>query len=172
MTVDTIVVGILAILFLGLAIYLWIDRKKWFKKSLQRMTQIYALQEDLKETVSLFAALDDENAQLTVKCNQYEALIGERLDEIFEVNCCEVDCEKCLVRNCKLRDKKDECNQKRCDSGECCKTCSVEGCPDKEKSDISFKKPCCSCDNGVYNTAECVGCGPENSYENYTPIKY
>lgn len=153
MTVDTIVVGILAILFLGLAIYLWIDRKKWIETAKDAARTCGAAKEAYKDLDSFAKALDDENAQLTVKCNQYEALLGKRLDDIPVADL-------------------DECNQERCDSGECCETCEVEGCPDKEKSDISFKKPCCSCDNGVYNTAECIGCDPENSYENYTPIKY
>ena len=162
MTVDAIVVGILAILLLGLAIYLWIDRKKWFKKSLQRMTQNYTLQEELNETKSLLDALDEENAELTVKCNQYEALIGERLDAIPEVDCYEVDCEKCLVGDCPYNIDEND---------------GVGGFSnmlddDIEAGHIAFKKPCCSCWNGVYNIPACIDCGPENNYENYTPMYY
>lgn len=189
MTVDVIVVGIFAILFLGLAIYLWIDRKGWIETAKDAARTCAAAKEAYKDLDSFAKALDDENVELTVKCNQYEALLGQRLDEIpvadvyfsAEVaypSCRGEQCHTCEIKYCPSRlddipvADLDECNQERCDSGECCETCEVEGCPDKEKSDISFKKPCCSCDNGVYNTAECIGCGPENSYENYTPIKY
>lgn len=153
MTVYTIVVGILAILFLGLSVYLWIDRKRWIEIARDAAETYRTAKEAYKELDSFTKALDKENEQLTVKCYQYEALLGERLDDIPVANL-------------------DECNQEKCDSGECCKTCDVEGCPDKEKMGISFKKPCCSCDNGVYDVTECIGCGPDNNYENYKPLKY
>lgn len=161
MTVDTIVVGTIAILLLGLAIYLWIDRKGWMEIARDAAESYRTAKEAYKELDSFAKALDQENAELTVKCNQYEAILGQRLDDIPVANL-------------------DECNQEKCDSGECCKTCGVEGCPDKElqaipyvrNSDISFKKPCCGCWNGVYNIPACEDCSSENSYENYTPIKY
>lgn len=33
------------------------------------------------------------------------------------------------------------------------------------------KKPCCTCDRGVYNPGACIMCGPENNYENYIPMQ-
>lgn len=152
MTVDVIVVGIFAILFLGLAIYLWIDRKKWLKKSLQRMIQICTLQEELKETKSLLDALDKENEHLCVEVNQYEALLQTRLDEIPVAD---ISGSEAVYPS---ENEDDGVGGWSKDDIDCNST--------------SFKKPCCSCDNGVYNTAECIGCGPENSYENYAPIKY
>ena len=180
MTVDVIVVGILAILILGLAIYLWIDRKGWIETAKDAARTCEMIKESYKDLDSLAQALDEENVELTVKCDQYEALLKTRLDEIpvAEVDCCEVDCEKCLVGDCpyNLDDEKDDCNYEKCDSGECCKKCASDDCPDRKGSaayiDIAFKKPCCSCENGVYDPTECIGCTAANGYENYEPMKY
>ena len=188
MTVDVIVVGILAILILGLAIYLWIDRKGWIETAKDAARTCEMIKESYKDLDSLAKALDEENTELTLKCNQYEALLKTRLDEIpvadiaFEPeaaypSCRGEECRTCEVETClsRLDDipvSADECNQEKCDSGECCETCSSEGCPYKEKNDISFKKPCCACENGVYDPTECIGCTAANGYENYEPMKY
>lgn len=181
MTVDVIVVGILAILLLGLAIYLWIDRKGWIETAKDAVRTCGAIKEAYKDLDSLTKALDEENTELVLKCNQFEALLKTRLDEIpvadvyfsAEVaypSCRGEKCYTCEIEDCPSR--LDECNQERCDSGECCETCAAEGCPCNEKGDISSKKPCCSCENGVYDPTECIGCTEANGYENYEPMKY
>lgn len=156
MTVDVIVVGILAILLLGLAIYLWIDRKGWIEMARDAARTCGAIKEAYKDLDSLAKALDDENAELTVKCNQYEALLQQRLDDIPVADL-------------------GKCNQGKCDSGECCKTCVSDDCPDRVRNFYPEQpkvKPCCSCENGVYDPTECIGCTEANGYENYEPMKY
>lgn len=205
MTVGVIIIGILAILLLGLAIYLWIDRKGWIETAKDAARTCGAIKEAYKDLDSFAKALDDENVELTVKCNQYEALLKTRLDDIpvadvyFSAEVAYPSCRGEQCRTCEIEycpSNMYECNQEKCNSGECCETCAAEGCPDKKHAPTecfsidcdecmvgdciaeslmkqdSLKKPCCSCENGVYDPTECIGCTVANGYENYEPMKY
>ena len=155
MTVDVIVVGILAILLLGLAIYLWIDRKGWIETARDAADTCKTIKEAYKDLDSFARALDDENVELTVKCNQYEALLQTRLDDIPVADVyfsAEVAYPSCR--------------------GEQCYECEIGECPSRLNLEEMDKKPCCSCENGVYDPTECIGCTEANGYENYEPMKY
>lgn len=152
MPASTIIVSAIAILFFGLAIYLWIDRKNWIKKARDAAETCKTIKEVYKELGSFVRALDEENVELTVKCNQYEALLQTKLDEIPVAD---ISGGETVYQS---ENEDDGVGGWSKDDIDCNST--------------SFKKPCCSCWNGVYNPTRCVGCTPESNYENYTVMKY
>lgn len=178
MSLATLLLAIALVVISGAAIYLWVDRKDWIETAKDAARTCGAIKEAYKDLDSFARALDDENAELTVKCSQYEALLKTRLDEIPVADiaftpeaaypsCRGKTCWTCDIENCASR-----CDADRCASEECCETCAAEGCPYRENNDISFKKPCCTCENvASYAPAECFNCNEANGYENYKPME-
>ena len=154
MSLATLLLAIALVIIVGITLYLWSDNKD-LKNDLSSSTILCSqLNVEHKELKSLFDELDEENVQLTVKCNQYEALLKTRLDDIPVADVyfsAEVAYPSCR--------------------GEKCRTCEIECCPSR-LDDIPANKPCCTCENGVYDPAECIGCTEANGYENYEPMKY
>lgn len=99
MSLSTILLTIALIIVLGAAIYLWIDKKDWIETAKDAARTCGAIKEAYKDLDSLTRALDAENEQLTVKCNQYEALLKTRLDEIPVA-----DIPECYTTNCSEED--------------------------------------------------------------------